>query len=247
MQNLKPANLLADPVNLRILKALSANPRLPNAELARGVGMSGPRRSRARAAPRRGRRDPRRQARSRSKSPRLSGGGDGAGAPGPRPAATRSSNWRAPRRASSSVIASPARTASSCGCTWRASRRSTGYWMRSCFTGRPDVDHPILAGSAAIAAVAERGRRGVRSSSRTSPAELKTAVGERSAPAAATPRPQAAGKAAHKTPGFPRGPRRRAARRRRGAPCEIPGASSCRRFYGAFLNIRIGAPARGLR
>ncbi|MGO8799009.1 MAG: Lrp/AsnC family transcriptional regulator [Roseiarcus sp.] len=42
MQNLKPANLLADPVNLRILKALSANPRLPNAELARGVGMSGP-------------------------------------------------------------------------------------------------------------------------------------------------------------------------------------------------------------
>ncbi|MGA2794289.1 MAG: Lrp/AsnC family transcriptional regulator [Roseiarcus sp.] len=42
MKNLKRSTLLSDPVHLRILKALSANPRIPNAELARTVGMSGP-------------------------------------------------------------------------------------------------------------------------------------------------------------------------------------------------------------
>ena len=42
MQDLKRSNFVADPVNLRILEALSANPRIPNAELARTVGMSGP-------------------------------------------------------------------------------------------------------------------------------------------------------------------------------------------------------------
>jgi Lrp/AsnC family leucine-responsive transcriptional regulator len=40
--NLQRSPLLADPVHVQILKALSANPRIPNAELARAVGMSGP-------------------------------------------------------------------------------------------------------------------------------------------------------------------------------------------------------------
>ncbi len=42
MSNLQRSPLLSDPVHVQILKALSANPRIPNAELARSVGMSGP-------------------------------------------------------------------------------------------------------------------------------------------------------------------------------------------------------------
>ena len=42
MIDLQPSSTLLDPVNLAILKALSANPRIANAELARAVGMSGP-------------------------------------------------------------------------------------------------------------------------------------------------------------------------------------------------------------
>jgi Lrp/AsnC family leucine-responsive transcriptional regulator len=42
MFNLQRSPLLSDPVNLQILQALAANPRIPNAELARKVGMSGP-------------------------------------------------------------------------------------------------------------------------------------------------------------------------------------------------------------
>jgi Lrp/AsnC family leucine-responsive transcriptional regulator len=42
VKNLEPSPLLADPVHLRILKTLAANPRIPTAGLARAVGMSGP-------------------------------------------------------------------------------------------------------------------------------------------------------------------------------------------------------------
>ncbi|KJC39175.1 AsnC family transcriptional regulator [Bradyrhizobium sp. LTSP885] len=42
MTNLQRSPLLSDPTNVQILKALAANPRMPNAELARAVGMSGP-------------------------------------------------------------------------------------------------------------------------------------------------------------------------------------------------------------
>jgi Lrp/AsnC family transcriptional regulator, leucine-responsive regulatory protein len=42
MSNLQRSSLLFDPVHVQILRALSANPRIPNAELARLVGMSGP-------------------------------------------------------------------------------------------------------------------------------------------------------------------------------------------------------------
>lgn len=42
MSNLQRSPLLADPINVQILKALAAKPRMPNAELARAVGMSGP-------------------------------------------------------------------------------------------------------------------------------------------------------------------------------------------------------------
>jgi Lrp/AsnC family transcriptional regulator, leucine-responsive regulatory protein len=40
--HLQRSPLLSDPVHVQILKALAANPRIPNAELARTVGMSGP-------------------------------------------------------------------------------------------------------------------------------------------------------------------------------------------------------------
>jgi len=39
---LKGSPLLADPVNVRILRALIENPRISNADIARAVGMSGP-------------------------------------------------------------------------------------------------------------------------------------------------------------------------------------------------------------
>jgi Lrp/AsnC family leucine-responsive transcriptional regulator len=42
VSNLQRSPLLADPVHVQILKVLSANPRIANAELARAVGMSGP-------------------------------------------------------------------------------------------------------------------------------------------------------------------------------------------------------------
>lgn len=42
MSNLQRSPLLSDPTNVQILKALAAKPRMPNAELARAVGMSGP-------------------------------------------------------------------------------------------------------------------------------------------------------------------------------------------------------------
>ncbi|KJC57257.1 AsnC family transcriptional regulator [Bradyrhizobium sp. LTSPM299] len=42
MSNLQRSPLLSDPTNVQILKALAARPRMPNAELARAVGMSGP-------------------------------------------------------------------------------------------------------------------------------------------------------------------------------------------------------------
>jgi Lrp/AsnC family transcriptional regulator, leucine-responsive regulatory protein len=42
VSNLQRSPLLSDPTNVQILKALAARPRMPNAELARAVGMSGP-------------------------------------------------------------------------------------------------------------------------------------------------------------------------------------------------------------
>ena len=42
MSSLQRSPLLSDPVHVRILEVLSANPRISNAELARAVGMSGP-------------------------------------------------------------------------------------------------------------------------------------------------------------------------------------------------------------
>jgi Lrp/AsnC family transcriptional regulator, leucine-responsive regulatory protein len=39
---LKGSPLLADPVNVQILRALIENPRISNADIARAVGMSGP-------------------------------------------------------------------------------------------------------------------------------------------------------------------------------------------------------------
>ena len=42
MSILKGSPLLADPVNVQILRALIENPRISNADIARAVGMSGP-------------------------------------------------------------------------------------------------------------------------------------------------------------------------------------------------------------
>jgi Lrp/AsnC family leucine-responsive transcriptional regulator len=42
MSNLQVSPALLDPVNVEILRALSKNPRIANARLARAVGMSGP-------------------------------------------------------------------------------------------------------------------------------------------------------------------------------------------------------------
>ena len=42
MLDLQTSPTLLDPVNVEILRALSENPRIANAELARAVGMSGP-------------------------------------------------------------------------------------------------------------------------------------------------------------------------------------------------------------
>ena len=42
MENLQRSPLLSDAINVQILQALADNPRIPNAELARAVGMSGP-------------------------------------------------------------------------------------------------------------------------------------------------------------------------------------------------------------
>lgn len=42
MSILKGSPLLADPVNVQILRALIENPRVSNADIARAVGMSGP-------------------------------------------------------------------------------------------------------------------------------------------------------------------------------------------------------------
>ncbi len=42
MSSLRGSPLLADPVNVQILRALLENPRISNADIARTVGMSGP-------------------------------------------------------------------------------------------------------------------------------------------------------------------------------------------------------------